>query len=201
MKFTTLTTTLLCVLLAACGPKTPGQRPQPETPKALEKEYTDVGSFSKGRGSNLVEGLYQELAAKTLELKKIDLKMQVFHESLGDSAGKFNEFDDRNLSYYNDADQYSGGIKDSLLRAKLKTVVAASMEGYKSHIAQHKALVELIDKRTIELQDLYTFLKVVRTLQVMEKYQKESLPSLKPMEHYRDSLDKGIGDLNRLIHP
>jgi len=60
-------------------------------------------------------------------------------------------------------------------------MIANSQSGFKNKISPLKALVDRIEKNHVSLDDAHIFLKVALTLPVIEKYQKESLPSPKPM--------------------
>ncbi|GAB2677680.1 hypothetical protein GCM10027036_34190 [Flavihumibacter cheonanensis] len=54
----------------------------------------------------------------------------------------FDNFNEKNQSYFNSADRHIAGIKDSLVRDKIKTLVSAQLSKYNSKIAKHKELLK-----------------------------------------------------------
>ena len=174
-------------------------RPQQETPKALEEKDKSYSLVSKrGYDEDILESLYGELVDKTPELKKLEEDIDIIYESKNDSLQAFTSFDARNDRYYHSAGIHAQRIKDSLLRQKMKTLIQASLANYTSLTAPHNNLLKSIESKQATLGDVHTALKIVRTLPVIAKYQKNSLPDTKPLEGFSQKLSKTISEAERL---
>lgn len=104
----------------------------------------------------------------------------------------FDNFNEKNQSYFNSADRHIAGIKDSLVRDKIKTLVSAQLSKYNSKIAKHKELLKLIESKQMTISDLHNVLKIIRTLPLIDKYQNDNIPNTKSLEDYLKKQDKVI---------
>lgn len=186
MRTSIILSTVLLLAIASCDrpAQQQQQHQQPATPKALNDKSASYDVISKGRGEDLVESLYDELVSESPDLKLLEDKLKALRAGLHDSVEVFNRFNDKNEIYYNAADQHVEGIKDSVLRDKIKVLVAGSLKKYQGLTSGHNELLKAIEAKNLTLADLHTVLKVVRTLQVMETYQHDNLPSAKPLKGY-----------------
>jgi hypothetical protein len=174
-------------------------QPQQETPKALDENDKSYSLVTKrGYDEDILESLYGELVDKTPELEKLEEDIDIIYSSKGDSLEAFTNFDSKNDRYYNSADIHAQGIKDSLLRQKMKNLIQASLTNYNSLTAPHNNLLNSIESKQATLGDVHTALKIVRTLPVIAKYQKNSLPDTKPLEGYSQKLSKTIREAQTL---
>lgn len=191
MKTLTTIAPIVMLIFIACNNQQ-DNAPTPETPKALEKNTSDEISISKRMPDDLVESLYKEQIDKTPALKDLEQKIDQLSQGKGDSTASFYKYDEKNQSYYNAASNHLHQVKDSLLRKKLESLIAASLTSYNTKSSRHTSLIATIDPKTSTLNDLHTMLKVVRTLPLMEQYQKDHLPSTQPIENYLRQLDGSI---------
>jgi hypothetical protein len=176
-------------------------RPQSlqETPKALDKKDKSYSLVTKrGYDEDILESLYSELVDKTPELKKLEEDIDILNGSKEDSLEVFTNFDSKNDRYYNSAGNHAQGIKDSLLRLKMTSLIQASLSNYNTIVAPHNILLKSIESKQATLGDVHTALKIVRTLPVIAKYQKNSLPDTKPLEGYSQKLSKTIREAQTL---
>ena len=182
---------LLCLM--SCNNDRAKNTPQQTTPKALEENSISSFDVSLTRGrANLVESLYSELVNKNADLKILEEQINDLAKSRSDSTSSFVEFNNKNQSYYDPAKDYANGIKDSLLRNKMKTLIANSLIKYNTSIAKHNQLLAILNTKDTALADLHTVLKLVKTLPLMEQYQHDYLPSVKPIEGYIIKQEKAI---------
>lgn len=176
----------LLLALISCKqnqPKT-ATNPEPEIPKALEDKKADFSIVSKARyKTDLVDDLYSELLKNNTQLQQIETGIKEIAASKQDSLADFEIFLEKNSSYYADAKGYLSSLKDSVLKNKIEQVLAASNRTLETKTATHKILIEQINRKTIQLADLHTAMKVITTLAVMEKYQREHLPPVKPLQN------------------
>jgi tetrahydromethanopterin S-methyltransferase subunit B len=189
---------LIFILLTACTNNTTQQNPPPDIPKALEEK----GSYSliTKRGSNSVlEDLYNELVEKTPELKKLENQIDNLNSSRNDSTELFNSYKSKNTMYYTEASQTVGLIKDSSIKEKIRELITSSNTIYDTKISEHTILLTAIDTKLSTLKDLHTYLKVKRTLPIMEKYQSDNLPSTKPIGAFGKQVDATLKLIDTLV--
>jgi hypothetical protein len=79
-----------------------------------------------------------------------------------------------------------------LLRDKMKSLIESSLKKYDSSILGEKNLIKSIDAKSMTLNDLHLILKITKTLPIIEKYQLESKPSLKPLQNFDKEVEKTI---------
>lgn len=184
---------IISFLFFSC--KQPGKNTEltPDTPKALQEKSSSEAIFSKrSYPDDLVESLYSELTDKTPELKDLEEMISKLEDQKSDSVESFKKFDQKNTSYYNSANQHLQQIKDSLIRKKIKSIIDSSLSAYNSKTRRYKNLISTLYLKEINLEDLHIVLKLVKTLQLIEKYQKENIPSTKSIEKVIEGFDKAI---------
>jgi hypothetical protein len=190
---------MVLTIILSCNNNRP--RPQQETPKALdEKSKSNSLVTKRGYDEDILESLYSELVDKTPELKKLEEDIDLIYDSKSDSLETFTSFDSKNDRYYNSAGSHAQGIKDSLLREKMKNLIQASLTNYNALTAPHNNLLTSIESKQTTLGDLHTALKIVRTLPVIAKYQKNSLPDSKRLEGYSQKISNTISEAETLLN-
>jgi hypothetical protein len=188
---------MVLTIILSCNNNRP--QPQQQTPKALDEKDKSYSLVTKrGYDEDILESLYSELVDKTPELKKLEEDIDVIYSSKGDSLEAFTSFDSKNNRYYNSAGSHAQGIKDSLLREKMKNLIQASLRNYNSLTAPHNNLLKSIESKQATLADVHTALKIVRTLPVIAKYQKNNVPDTKPLEGLSQNLSKTISEAEKL---
>lgn len=191
--------TILVFILTSCDNNRIQDKPRQETPKALE-DNSSYDIVSKGRGSDdLLENLYNELVSKDVELKRLEVKIDDVNRSKNDSTASFNRFNGKVLSYFRSADIHVSAIEDSILREKMKLLIAGHLTKYNSRIAKHSELLKTLAINEISISDLHSVLKIVRTLPVIEKYQQDNLPTTKQLEGFIKQQDQTINLADTLI--
>jgi hypothetical protein len=174
------------------------QQPQNSIPKALEERKTSYSLISKRGNDDLVESLYRGLADETPALKKLEEDIDAINNSKEDSLEQFQKFNSKNNSYYNSAQNHTGFIQDSLLRERIKNLVQSGLSNYNSLTAAHNNILKSITSKETSLNDLHVALKIIKTLPVINKYQKENLPNTKALEGYSQQQTKTINELQKL---
>lgn len=180
------------LIFASCNDNNKQERPQPETPKAFEdKNSYDI--ISKGaRAGDVVDVLYEELLTKDSALNRLETKINDLNRSKTDSLRSFNRFNGRIQSYFETTDSHVSEIKDSLLRDKIKLVIASHLAKYDSRVARHNELLKVLAANDIKISDLHTVLRIVKTLPVTERYQQANLPALQQIEGFIKEQDQAI---------
>ncbi len=181
---------LICVAFS-CKDVERSTKSKDETPTALaDEESYDI--ISKRGREDLIDNLYAEILTKDLALKKVDDNIKEIENGKSDSLKKFNSYDEKNRDYFFSANARVKGIKDSVLRKNLTALIAKNMEEYEIKIERHKKLINSIDTKIDSLKDLLLALKISKTLPLIEKYQKENLPSKKSILNLSYKIDQTI---------
>ncbi|MDR6562013.1 MULTISPECIES: hypothetical protein [unclassified Arcicella] len=170
-----------------------------ETPKALEDNSSSDILLSKSRSESLLENLYSELINKNTDLKTFEDKLEQVNNSKRDSIYLFNNFNEKNIQYYDEAKDYTSEIQDSLLRDKMRKLIAGNLKKYNSSITKHNKLLKTIESNNLTISDIHTALKIVKTLPLMEKYQRDNLPKTKSLESYIKQQNEIIRQAELLI--
>lgn len=194
-----LLVTFVVLALLSCNNSRTQDKPSKETPKALEDNSSSFELISKRGPSDLVESLYKELISKNPSLKDLEKQIQELNSSKADSTIVFDNYNEKNLSYFNSAANHISAIKDSVLRQKMKTLIDDHSRVYNASIASHLGFLSTIEANDVSLSDLHTVLKLVKTLPLIEKYQKDNLPDTKPLEGYINQQKKAINLADSLI--
>ncbi|MCF3112076.1 hypothetical protein LL912_25030 [Niabella sp. CC-SYL272] len=189
-----------CFTLIACNHHRVQQQPVVNIPKALEDHSASHKLVSKRGPDELVESLYSELAEHDAGLKQLEAALDALDQSKEEAAGSFQQFDAKSQSYYKAADQHMNTISDSLLKDKIRKLVEEHLAKYKAITEKHQELLKAIDVKTTKLADLHTVLKVVKTLPVIETYQKDNRPGTASLESYSKKQDGAIEDINKMTH-
>ena len=184
--------TILVLTFTSCDNTRTQDKPKQETPKALEDKSSSYELVSKRGYDDLVESLYNELVTKDIDLKKLEDKIDELNKSKNDTTELFDKYDGKNQSYFSSADRHVVDIKDSLLRNKMRIIVTNQLSKYNSRIGKHNELLKIIDAKQMTISDLHNVLKIVRTLPLIDKYQKDNLTDTKSFEGYINQQEKAI---------
>lgn len=191
--------TIFVLTLVSCNNTRTQDKPKQETPIALEDKTSSFGLVSKRGYDDLVESLYSELVSKNIDLKKLEDKIDELNKSKNDTTNLFDQYNEKNQSYFNAANEHVAEIKDSLLRDKMRTLISKNLTKYNSSIVRHNDLLKIIEAKNLRIEDLHNILKIVKTLPLIEKYQHDNLPSIKPFEGYIKRQDETIKLADTLI--
>lgn len=165
------------LLLLSCA-SSPEQ--QPEVPTALQEDgmIGDIkGSFSgRGYGNDLVDALFADVLKSDTALRHLLDDLQRQYELHGDSTEDFHRFEAQNRSYYEAAMEHTAALPDSVEGEAQRELLRTSEERHRAAMARARQLddqYQTVHKRTMDLVEL---IKLQRTLQLMEDYQRQEDP-------------------------
>lgn len=187
-----LISTIIVLTFVSCNNNRTQDKAKQETPKALEDKSSSYEIVSKRGYDDLVESLYNELVSKDIDLKKLEDKIDDLRKSKSDTTELFDKFNEKNQSYFSSADRQVSRINDSVIRDKMKNLVALQLTTYNSKIARHNDLLKLIETKQMTISDLHHVLKIVKTLPLIDKYQKDNLPGIHSFEGYIKRQEEAI---------
>lgn len=169
------------------------------TKTVLEGKKVDVSSIYKKRTSDIVEALYVELVSGSAELTELEEQIKELKRQAPDSLRDFRSFNDKNNIYYGLANKKIAGISDSILRKKMQRMIDKSRQLYADSTASLKELETLINKRIATINDLHTILKLVKTLPLIEDFQRNTQPPDRPADNALYALDSLVNRIDTLI--
>lgn len=181
------------LLLVACsgGTQQPAiSTPVVETPKALENSQGSFGISKRSSNSDLLEELYQEQVNKNPDLDRFEGELVALNGALSDTIEPFETYIRKNQDYFTATQFHIKEIKDSVLKRKMESLVAAQLAKFENSIIDYKELRKRIARGQNSISELHEVLKITRTLPLMENYQKEKLPKTKPVEAYLKKQEK-----------
>jgi chromosome segregation ATPase len=175
--FTRTICLVVALYLSACSGPREKETQQPEPPKALQENKTEYSIKSARSSGDLVQELYEELTEKDSALKQLENQLKNLQRTEDDSTSTFTGFDGKNKNYHSTAGTYLPRISDSLIRDRIRTILANSLSRYEASTAAHQQLLKQIADNKTALSDLRIAVQLVRTLGMMEKYQQENMPA------------------------
>lgn len=178
--------------LSSCDNLNTQDKAKEETPNALQDKNFSSEIVSKRSYDDVVEILYKELLDKDKNLRQLEHDIDALNSSKNDTTELFNNFNIKNESYYSSVNRHIDQINDTLLKERIKVVITNSLTNYNSLIAKHKALLKAIEAKNTTISDLHTVLKITKTIPLINKYQKQSLPTTKSLEGYINEQNKAI---------
>lgn len=135
-----------------------------------------------GKGGDVIDEMYDEVVDNDANLKTLEKDIRALSETIGEASAPYKSFSRTNEDYYHSAARHIASIKDSALRQKIRMMIDNNRSAYNKSVAPHERLVNDINWKQATLEDLHTYLVLVKTLPVMEEYQKKNLPATAPLE-------------------
>lgn len=188
-----VTLMILLLTLSSCDHRGGTKMQTKHTPKALDDKKSSYMVIDKKRGSsNILEDLYQELVNENKELAEIESSIYNLHDAKDDSTSAFYNYHTKNQAYFTSADFVMNEIHDSILKLKIKSLVANQLEKYEEMIAPHLNLIGEMKENQRKISDLHKILKILKTLPLIAKYQKENIPEINKLERFNKKQDSVI---------
>ena len=169
-----LTLSTLTLLFSCNEPQRESDKKQPEkeNPKPLQTDESAIKSF---RGQfDLTQELYDELVSKNADLQKLEKDIEDFNPNT--ASEKYFTYDNKSTNFYNSADEKSTSINDSLLRKRISSLILTSKDKYQNRTNELKSILKHISQNKLTLHDHHVVLKIILTLPLIEKYQKDNIP-------------------------
>jgi hypothetical protein len=177
------------LILCSCSRKQSNKKT--DTPVSLQnkKSYSLVSKRGPG---DLVENLYSELVSETPALKELEEQIDDLDDRKDDSLSDYKKFTNKNENYYTSAGHHFEAINDSILKEKIKAVINTSKNNYNNSTAGLKTLIDQLNDKENSLKDYHLILKLIKTLPLIEEFQKDHLPSKKPINAVIDDYSQLI---------
>jgi hypothetical protein len=197
-----LSVIMLSVLISACNHQldTGEGDNKANVPQALTDNNSDLLSKRYYHSESLVNSLYTDLTNAHPELKNIEDELKLYRQMNEDSLQLFNSFHSKSANYYSDANDILANINDPVLKERLQVLINNSESSYKQKMASHFAPKKQIENNNASIEGLHQVLKIVATLPVLERYQKDNQPGVKAMANTVQAGNKLKGKLGAVAN-
>ena len=163
----------ILIIVSCNGKKLENSKSELENPEALQDDIK-LKSLSK-RGGNLIDELYTELVEKTPELKKLETELETFQETPSETQNVFYNYNGKSNQFYGNAVGFTNQITDSVTKKRILAIIKKSNDKYDAESKEINELVKQISNSQNSIQDNHNTLKILLTIPLIEKYQKENL--------------------------
>jgi hypothetical protein len=188
MKITCLLAIVLfaCLFLGCSQSDKQVEAAKEDTPAPLkdESEGGIIRKMDSKRFDNneMVDALYDDIIKKDSALHQLEDQIQWFDKARLDSLSAYNNYYNKSESYYSSANTRLENIKDTVLKERLKVLIAGSEDRLEKKVSVFSNLINGIDKESSTISDYHNTLKLVATLSVIEQYQNKNLPPIKSVK-------------------
>ena len=148
-----------------------------------------------GGDKDVVESYYAELVNDNSELKKLEKEIVANKGNLYELDGRFSSYNRLSTDYYSDATNKANSIRDAALKAKVNEWVTNSRVEHSTRIAELTRLLGMLRDKQITQTDYHLAVKIAMTLPMIEKYQRDNLPSDAEYQKLMKELDETIRKL------
>jgi hypothetical protein len=154
-----------------------------EVPVALQEKSASLSSIKREWYSqDIVEDLYAESQKKNPDLQELETKLKDHRSDKEKTLSEIGVFTGHIENFYSGAGKKTEQIKDSLLRQKMAAILTASQTQFAAQSAELTAALAKVGNTESALEDQHLALKLLIALDMMQKYEKDFLPSTKPIE-------------------
>jgi hypothetical protein len=196
-------TTLACLIgmtmMVSCHNSNDNVNKHPATPEALKEESSAFELITKRGGEDLVESLYLAVERNNPSLAQLRDSIASVEKTQSSAVEDFDQFISKNDQYYIAARRRMQAIKDTLLQARLKAIVDDSEKSFAASIKIDSSARAKIDSNRNQIDDLYSAVKILKTLPLMKKFQVDSKPDKAKMETYLNRQKKLLQSLDSLV--
>ena len=178
--------------------KTSQQQKKAEIPKALQESNSVMESYKRSYDKDLIEELYAEMIEKNPKLKNLEEAIAENQKILNKASSDFNSYHSKSENYYRQANTKIESISDSTLKKNILRIIQKNEEAYTAKINTFNRLISLINTKLTSIHNHHTALKILLTLQQIEKYQNDYLPEDKDYKEVNKKLTQIIIQLDSL---
>ncbi|MDB5273799.1 MAG: hypothetical protein JWO58_2166 [Chitinophagaceae bacterium] len=167
------------LLLVACSKEDKKNDPLSSSPHS-QKNNTSL-SVKTNRNADVVDELYHELMEQKPELQELENQVEDIERAKEKAMDAYKQYNDKNATYYTHAEQRTNTINDSLLKNSIELLLKKSQYAYAHKNEELSKAMLALEKESISLHDHREALKIILSMNLIEKYQKhQQLPEYSP---------------------
>lgn len=175
---------LVIVFCSACNQKSSlnNNSAKTEVPEPLQDEDGSIGLKKMSREASLMQSIYADQVTKRPDLKQLEDQLQHFNDGKPDSLAAFDKYAQTCNRYYDSANGALREMKDTVMRNRLRLILAESKHKYEQKTNRFSVLMKYIDSNQTVFNDYYATLKIAVSLPVIEKYQDKNQPGAQSVD-------------------
>jgi len=181
----------LFLLIISCSEKTENKPLENNVVDNVESSISTSLKSGRGKG-NMVLDIYAELLKNDKKLQKLEKKIEDINKETNVVISDYETIINKSDSYYNDANELTRSIIDSMTKKEIEKEIKFSSERYDLKTKKIKDLIVKINQNTSIIKDQHTIFKIKKTLPEIEKYQ-----DAHPLK--TDSLENFVNKQNQLL--
>lgn len=181
----------LFLLIISCSEKTENKPLENNVVDNVESSISTSLKSGRGKG-NMVLDIYAELLKNDKKLQKLEKKIEDINKETNVVISDYETIINKSDSYYNDANELTRSIIDSMTKKEIEKEIKFSSERYDLKTKKIKDLIVKINQNTSIIKDQHMIFKIKKTLPEIEKYQ-----NAHPLK--TDSLENFVNKQNQLL--
>jgi hypothetical protein len=179
--------TILC--LFSCSSEQSDDINEHDVTDAIKEEYHLAADASKGP-ADMVDELYQELTAQNEALVKLEKDFDVLRKEQTKALAPYMLYNGKSTQYYVNALSLSNDIKDSLLKNNIELLIKKSQNKFTTQSASMNQNMNKLNLAYHQLENNYRALKIILTLDLIEKYQAQKIPPTPSYDNLIQQMDQ-----------
>lgn len=187
----------LLIVLSCSNKETVEEKPQGvQTPEVLNNESKfDLSSYGKRLGSDIIQQLFDEAIEKDTIIEAIYSRLADVREMRTDSQKAHEIYMRNNENYWNALKRYSLALQDSTMKIEVNKLIERLKKRQAERTSDLYKLMADIDSTEWHLNDLEILMKIVVTEPMMNNYQRNELPDLRPIEAFKSAMDSSVKEI------
>lgn len=182
------------LLLSACSKETPTTTPTSSTTTT----FNETTSTDHRMTVDMVEELYRDLTAQNEALADLEKEMMKLRQEQTEATQPYMLYNGKSKQYYTDALNLSSAINDSLLQNSIEVLIKKSEHQFLERNAKQDRQLAQLQQAYTEAEDNYKALKIILTLDLIEKYQQQKAPANTSYQTLIERIQQSIRQIDSL---
>lgn len=191
---------MLLAMFVSCEAKEKTVQEEEIVPSVLDEGSKANWKISSLRYDvNILESIYDEVKRSNDDLKELHSSINDVVNEKKDIEEKFNDYHNKNLSYYQSANETLNNLENEKLKELLTTVLTESETNYQNEIEAIKNELENINSETNDLNDHINVLKVIKTIHFIETYQEKEKSDISLMITIKNNMTELKEKISKML--
>lgn len=185
------------LFFAACSSSSDHEQKSADANRtAIENEASSADTYRAPL--DMVDELYQDLRAQNEALDSLEKEMISLRKQQAEAVSPYVQYNGKSKRYYNDALSLTNNIQDSLLKNSVEVLIKRSQHRFETNSASLDQKTAQLNKTFAQLEDNYAALKIILTLDLIEKYQQQKLPESPSHAELIKRIEKSMKQIDSL---
>lgn len=187
-------------LFFACEEHRDTQQPNKQSVPEPLQDDSRISIMSKGRDySNLVEELYEDQVTQTPALQKLEDELALHSDAYQKLVAETQLYTSKSIRYYQGTFDLVQTLQDSVLKNQIRSLIEQHRKNYDAQTEELKGLLDVLAHTQASIEDYHTAFKIIQTMPVIARYQKENMPASKPYKTLQKQADSTLAKVKKHI--